>query len=89
MLATWLLLMLHSEKDVNNEVLWVWSYPGVDGIIRDLLMKKCNLDQLTEDEGKDESSVLPYSFGHFLQIWYYLLNFRVTENAHLPKVFDT
>ena len=74
-----------AEKDVNNEVLWVWSYPGVDGGMRDLLMKKCNLDQLTEEEGK-EVDVLPFSFGHYFQIWYYLLNFKVVDNTNLPKV---
>ena len=64
----------------------MWSYPGVDGGIRDLLMKKCNLDQQTEEEGKEEMDVLPYSFGHYFQIWYYLSNFRVTGNEKLPKV---
>lgn len=63
----------------------MWSYPGVDGGIRDLLMKKCNLDQLSEEEeeGKEE---LSYSFGHFFQVWYYLLNFRVPEGANFSKV---
>lgn len=66
----------------------MWSYPGVDGEIRDLLMKKCNLDQQQEaEEGdKEEAKVLPYSFGHFFQIWYYLLNFRVVSNDKFPKV---
>lgn len=67
----------------------MWSYPGVDGGIRDLLMKKCNLDQLPEEGGerKEEVDVLTYSFGHFFQVWYYLLNFRVSsETTTLPKV---
>lgn len=64
----------------------MWSYPGVDGGMRNLLMKKCNLDQLTDEEGKEEADVLSFSFGHFFQIWYYLLNFKVLDNAYLPKV---
>lgn len=70
--------------------MWVWSYPGVDGDIRNLLMKKCNLDKLSEEgAGKDEVDVLAYSFGHFFQIWYYLLNFRVPENTSLKNVYQT
>lgn len=64
----------------------MWSYPGVDGGIRDLLMRKCNLDELSEEEGKEEVDVLSYSFGHFFQVWYYLLNFKVPENTSLSKV---
>ena len=82
-------LVNETEKDKNNEVLWVWSYPGIDGGIRDLLMKKCNLDQLSEEgeERKEEVDVLTYSFGHFFQVWYYLLNFKVSpETTTLPKV---
>lgn len=65
------------EKDVNNEVLWAWSYPGVDGGLRDLLMKKCTLDQ----EG-----VGPYTYGHHSQHWYYLRNFLTDGSEQLPKV---
>ena len=64
----------------------MWSYPGVDGGIRELLMKKCSLDQMTEDEGKEEVDVLEYSFGHYFQAWYYLLNFKVADSVYLPKV---
>lgn len=72
-----------AEKDTNDEVLWVWSYPGVDGALRNLLMRKCNLDMQTD--GNVEA--LPFMFGHFLQIWYYFLNFRVEEgNPKFPKV---
>lgn len=73
-----------SERDVNNEVLWVWSYPGVDGAVRDLLMKKCSLDQ-NEEEGK-EALVPPFSFGHSSRLWYYLSNFQAGEVEILPKV---
>ena len=72
------------ERDVNNEVLWVWSYPGVDGAVRDLLMKKCSLDQ-NEEETK-EALVPPFSFGHSSRVWYYLSNFQAGEVETLPKV---
>ena len=72
------------EKDTNNEVLWAWSFPGVDGAMRNLLMKKCNLDKQAEE---DSSEVLPYMFGHFLHVWYYFMNFKVDEgNPKFPKV---
>ena len=72
------------ERDVNNEVLWVWSYPGVDGGVRDLMMKKCSLDQ-NEEEAK-EALVPPFSFGHTSRMWYYLSNFQAEEAETLPKV---
>lgn len=72
-----LILYYCVEKDVNNEVLWVWSYPGVDGGLRDLLMRKCTLDQ----EG-----AVPYSYGHFHGNWYYLNNFSTDNSDQLPKV---
>ncbi len=81
---TLVLVLLHiSEKDFNDEVLWVWSYPCVDGTTRNLLMKKCNLDQ---EEGKEGGKILAFNFGHFLQKWYYLSNFKVEENDKLSKV---
>ena len=70
---------------MNNEVLWVWSYPGVDGGVRDLLMKKCSLDQ-NEDDSKEEALVPPFSFGHTSRVWYYLSNFLAAEAETLPKV---
>ncbi len=72
------LITYTTEKDVNNEVLWVWSYPGVDGGLRDLLMRKCTLDK--------EEGVGPYSYGHHLGHWYYLKNFSTNESEKLPKV---
>ena len=74
------------EKDTNNEVLWAWSFPGVDGAMRNLLMKKCNLDKQAEE---DSSELLPFMFGHFLHVWYYFMNFKVDEgNPKFPKVTD-
>ena len=69
----------HTERDSNKEVLWVWSYPTIDGEVRELLMRKCTLDQ-------EEESQLEFSFGHFLQTWYYLCNFQTAESHTLPKV---
>ena len=78
-----ILVCLHAEKDTNYDVLWVWSYPGVAGEIRNLLMRKCNLGKAICEEG----GVLQFMFGHFLQIWYYFLNFKVGQrNLKFPKV---
>lgn len=71
---------------MNNEVLWVWSYPGVDGGVRDLLMKKCSLDQNEDDSSKEEALVPSFSFGHTSRVWYYLSNFQAAEAETLPKV---
>ena len=66
-------------------MLWVWSYPGVDGGVRDLLMKKCSLDQ-SEDNSKEGALVPLFSFGHTSRVWYYLSNFQTAEAETLPKV---
>lgn len=79
---------MFAERDTNNEVLWVWSYPGVDGGLRDLLMKKCNLDQEDQEEEGKETAVLQFSFGHYSQVWYYLSNFQAAQSETLPKVFS-
>lgn len=60
-------------------MLWVWSYPTVGEGLRDLLMRKCTLDQ-------EEGEGLAFSFGHFSDAWYYLSNFVVGESTKLPKV---
>ena len=57
----------------------MWSYPGVDGVLRDLLVRKCTLDQEAEGEGSSR-------FGRFSQSWYYLKNFHTPDNNKLPKV---
>ena len=83
-----LLFIFELERDVNNEVLWVWSYPGVDGGVRDLLMKKCSLDQNEDDSSKEEEALVPpFSFGHTSRVWYYLSNFQAAEAETLPKVW--
>ena len=69
------------EKDTNNEILWVWSYPTMDEPTRELLLRKCTLSQ---EEGKQ----LEYSFGHIGQKWYYLKNFQTGGTEKLPKVFN-
>ena len=84
LIACVLCMCMHAERDVNNEVLWVWSYPGVDGGMRDLMMMKCSLDQ-SEEESK-EALVPSFSFGHTSQVWYYLSNFQAADAETLPKV---
>ena len=69
-----------TEKDINNEVLWAWSYPAVDGGLRDLLMRKCTLDQ---------DGAGPYTYGHYSQHWYYLRNFQTDNPEQLPKVSES
>lgn len=75
-----LLYMLFTEKDTSNELLWVWSYPAIIPPLRELIQSKCTLSKEGEGEG------LEFSFGHTVQVWYYLANFTVGEAKTLPRV---
>lgn len=56
--------------------MWVWSYPSIDPAFRDLLMKKCTLVDGNETE---ETPALEYSFGHYAEAWFYMLNQNANE----------
>ncbi|XP_036402596.1 DENN domain-containing protein 10 isoform X1 [Megalops cyprinoides] len=67
------------EKDVNEDVLWVWCYPSVSAEMRDLLLRKCCLTL--------EGSVLhTFVFGQFNRTWYYITTVEVEEPTALRKV---
>lgn len=74
--------ILLTEKDASNELLWVWSYPAIIPGLRDLIKSKCTLGSDKEGEGEG----LDFSFGHTVQVWYYLANFTVGSANTLPKV---
>ena len=67
------------ERDTNNDILWVWSYPTIEDSTRDLVMRRCTLD-------KDGDEVIDYCFCHYQQTWCYLSNFQSDDNPQLPKV---
>ncbi len=63
----------------------MWSYPTISAGLRDLLMRKCTLEQDGDrkegEEGErtgEGGQGLAFSFGHYSEIWYYLTNFTVT-----------
>eukprot|EP00128_Syssomonas_multiformis_P011447 Colp12_sorted_trinity150504_noHs@27635 len=65
------------EKDKNADVLWVWSYPTIDDVFRNLLLKKANLGS--------SDTVLEFIFGKFRGQWYYIFSAPNASPA-LPKV---
>ena len=71
--------ILSSERDTNNDILWVWSYPTIEDSTRDLVMRRCTLD-------KEGDEVIDYCFCHYQQTWCYLSNFQCDDNPQLPKV---
>ena len=79
------LCILITEKDTGNELLWVWSYPAIIPGLRDLIKSKCTLG--SNKEGEEEG--LEFSFGHAVQVWYYLANFTVGGAKTLPRVRHT
>ena len=78
--------LLALEKDVNGDVMWVWSYPSIDPAFRDLLMKKCTLVQGNETE---EAPALDYSFGHYAEAWFYMLNQKTNKISKVYYAIDS
>jgi len=68
-----------AERDTNNDILWVWSYPTIEDSTRELVMRRCMLD-------KEGDEVIDYCFCHYQQTWCYLSNFQCDDNPQLPKV---
>ncbi|KAJ8248161.1 hypothetical protein GJAV_G00238980 [Gymnothorax javanicus] len=67
------------EKDVNQDVLWVWCYPSVSAEVRDVLLRKCCLTL-------DGAVLHPFVFGQFCRTWYYITTVEVLEPTALKKV---
>ena len=71
--------VLLAEKDSSGDLLWVWSFPTVQGDLRDVLLRRCNLlVQDTSEEGQ-----LVSLFGHFDKLWYYI---HRTPTEKIPRV---
>ena len=73
-------IFLIVEKDRNGDTLWTWTYPSIDEGLRELLLRKCCLAE------KEDSELVPFSFGHFGRMWYYVLTVAAGESEHLPQV---
>ena len=71
-----------TEKDINHDVLWTWSFPAVDPSLQSLISKKCCIKS-----GENENeTIIPFLYGQHNRIWYYLLTKRVNDTLSLPKV---
>ena len=66
------------ERDTNNDILWVWSYPTIEESFRELVMGRCALD--------NDDDCIEYCYCHYQQTWCYLSNFKCDDNPKLPKV---
>ncbi len=67
--------------------MWVWSYPTIDPVFRDLLMNKCSLKPVDKDDDQTTTTVgLDYSYGHLSNVWYYLNNVHNTGRSPLDQV---
>eukprot|EP01104_Vermistella_antarctica_P020236 TRINITY_DN8581_c0_g1_i1.p1 TRINITY_DN8581_c0_g1~~TRINITY_DN8581_c0_g1_i1.p1 ORF type:complete len:365 (+),score=106.44 TRINITY_DN8581_c0_g1_i1:174-1268(+) len=68
------------EKDSNNEVIPVWSYPNLEKGTEDLVLKRANL-------GADEAdSVLQFHYSKFERRWLYI--FTQSDDDEEEKAFD-
>ncbi|XP_075210927.1 putative DENN domain-containing protein 10 B [Lycorma delicatula] len=63
------------EKDINNDILWTWTYPSVTQLQKKILLQKCNFDV-----------VHPFLFGRLRNEWFYLSYTEVFESDNLPWV---
>ncbi|XP_062518581.1 DENN domain-containing protein 10-like [Corticium candelabrum] len=73
------------EKDINSDVIWVWSYPTIEDEVREVIMRKCCLSS-NDRESADSLALIPFTFGHFGRTWYYVHS-RATESEEvLQKV---
>ncbi|XP_071792834.1 DENN domain-containing protein 10-like [Asterias amurensis] len=68
------------EKDVNSDVLWVWSYPVINAKQRDLIQRKGCLN--TTHNG----SLVPFVYGQHNRQWFYISTQEVVDSSTLPKV---
>ncbi|GFY51952.1 DENN domain-containing protein 10 [Trichonephila inaurata madagascariensis] len=65
------------EKDINNDVLWTWSYPSISTEYKTLIINKCGLGNgLGLSHGHH---LVSFCYYHHQQSWFYL---------HLTDVFD-
>ncbi|GFT32289.1 DENN domain-containing protein 10 [Nephila pilipes] len=65
------------EKDINNDVLWTWSYPSISTEYKTLIINKCGLGNgLGLSHGHH---LVSFCYYHHQQSWFYL---------HLTDVFE-
>ncbi|CAI9620842.1 unnamed protein product [Staurois parvus] len=58
------------ERDQNGDTLWVWCYPFVTVEMRQLLLRKCRLQE-------EERPLYTFLYGQHRRIWFYITPTRV------------
>ncbi|GFR01467.1 DENN domain-containing protein 10 [Trichonephila clavata] len=72
------------EKDINNDVLWTWSYPSISTEYKTLIINKCGLGNgLGLSHGHH---LVSFCYYHHQQSWFYLHLTDVFEHPTLLKV---
>lgn len=68
-----------TEKDVDSDVLWTWSYPTITATFRKVILRKCCLKT-------DKDEIIPFCFGQFDKQWFYICTSEVKNSDALSKV---
>ncbi|CAL1267097.1 unnamed protein product [Larinioides sclopetarius] len=69
------------EKDVNNDVLWTWTYPSISSEYKTLIINKCGLGNgLGLSHGHH---LVSFCYYHHHQSWFYL---HLTDVFELPNL---
>lgn len=71
--------MLITEKDVDSDVLWTWSYPSITETFRQVILRKCCLKT-------DKEEFIAFCFGQFNKQWFYIFTSEVKNSDALSKV---
>ncbi|KAM5131893.1 DENN domain-containing protein 10 [Mantella aurantiaca] len=67
------------ERDRNGDTLWVWCFPSITAELRQLLLRKCRLQE-------EERPLYNFLYGQHRRTWYYITPTRVQAGSALDKV---
>ncbi|XP_072281116.1 DENN domain-containing protein 10 isoform X2 [Pyxicephalus adspersus] len=67
------------EQDWNGDTLWVWCYPSFTDEFRQLLLRKCRLQE-------EEQPLYNFLYGQNRRTWYYITPAQVDGSSALDKV---
>ncbi|XP_018430233.1 PREDICTED: protein FAM45A [Nanorana parkeri] len=67
------------ERDRNGDSFWVWCFPSVSVELRQLLLRKCRLQEA-------ELPLYNFLYGQHRRTWYYITPTRVEAGSALDKV---
>ncbi|XP_068111598.1 DENN domain-containing protein 10 [Hyperolius riggenbachi] len=67
------------ERDTNGDTLWVWCYPSTTVELRELLLRKCRLQE-------EERPLYNFLYGQHKRVWFYIMPTQVEAGSVLDKV---